>query len=105
MTRPAPRPASQWIGLGTVYALVLVDPSPAAVAAAIGRGTDGFTMIEVIVALVVGMIVLGSVVQLLIVQGVGYRKQREEVDIRETAREAASLLSWDGRLLSASFIS
>jgi hypothetical protein len=52
-------------------------------------------MIEVIVALVVGMIVLGSVVQMLVVQSRGYRKQREEVDVRETAREAADLLSWD----------
>lgn len=57
----------------------------------------GFTMIEVIVALVVGMVVLSSVVQLLIVQGRGYRKQREQVDVRETAREAADLLSWDLR--------
>jgi hypothetical protein len=54
-------------------------------------------MIEVIVALVVGMIVLSSVVQLLIVQGRGYRNQREQVDVRETAREAAELLSWDLR--------
>jgi prepilin-type N-terminal cleavage/methylation domain-containing protein len=61
------------------------------------RDPRGFTMIEVIVALVVGMIVLGSVVQLLIVQGRGYRKQREQVDVRETAREAAGLLSWDLR--------
>lgn len=62
-----------------------------------GRVRGGFTMIEVIVALVVGMIVLSSVVQLLIVQGRGYRKQREQVDVRETAREAADLLSWDLR--------
>jgi prepilin-type N-terminal cleavage/methylation domain-containing protein len=61
------------------------------------RDPRGFTMIEVIVAVVVGMIVLGSVVQLLIVQGRGYRKQREQVDVRETAREAAGLLSWDLR--------
>jgi prepilin-type N-terminal cleavage/methylation domain-containing protein len=61
------------------------------------RDPRGFTMIEVIVSLVVGMIVLGSVVQLLIVQGRGYRKQREQVDVRETAREAAGLLSWDLR--------
>lgn len=54
-------------------------------------------MIEVLVALVVGMIVLSSVVQLLIVQGRGYRTQREQVDVRETAREAADLLSWDLR--------
>lgn len=57
----------------------------------------GFTMIEVIVALVVGMVVLGSVVQMLVIQSRGYRKQREQVDVRETAREAASLLSWDLR--------
>jgi prepilin-type N-terminal cleavage/methylation domain-containing protein len=65
------------------------------------RDSRGFTMIEVIVALVVGMIVLGSVVQLLIVQGRGYRKQREQVDVRETAREAAGLLSWDLRQAAA----
>jgi hypothetical protein len=54
-------------------------------------------MIEVIVALVAGMVVLGSVVQMMLVQGRGYRKQREQVDVRETAREAAQLLSWDLR--------
>lgn len=63
----------------------------------IGRVRGGFTMIEVLVALVVGMIVLSSVVQLMIVQGRGYRKQREQVDVRETAREAVDLLSWDLR--------
>lgn len=57
----------------------------------------GFTMIELIVAFVIGLIVLGSVVQMMIVQGRGYRKQREMVDVRETAREAANLLSWDLR--------
>ncbi len=57
----------------------------------------GFTLIEIIVALVVGLVVLESLVQLMIVQGRGYRKQRELVDIRETAREAAALLSWDLR--------
>lgn len=61
------------------------------------RMRRGFTMIEVIIALVVGMVVLGSVVQMLVVQSRGYRKQREQVDVRETAREAASLLSWDLR--------
>ena len=54
-------------------------------------------MIEIIVALVVGLVVLASVVQTMIVQGRGYKKQREMVDIRETAREAAALLSWDLR--------
>ncbi len=63
----------------------------------IHRLRRGFTMIEVIVALVVGLVVLGSVVQMLIVQGRGYKKQREQVDVRETAREAGALLSWDLR--------
>ena len=57
----------------------------------------GFTIIELIVAFAVGLIVLGGVVQLMIVQGRGYRKQREQVDVRETAREASALLSWDLR--------
>lgn len=57
----------------------------------------GFTVIEVLVALVVGLLVLTSVVNLLIVQGRGYRKQREVVDVRETVREASALLSWDLR--------
>lgn len=62
-----------------------------------GVSRRGFTIIELLVSMVVGLIVLTSVVQLLIVQGRGYRKQREVVDIRETAREASALLSWDLR--------
>ncbi len=54
-------------------------------------------MVELLVGLVVGLIVLSSVVQMLIVQSHGYRKQREIVDIRETAREATALLAWDLR--------
>lgn len=57
----------------------------------------GFSLIELLVGLVVGLMVLTGVVQLMIVQGKGYRKQREVIDIRETAREAAALLSWDLR--------
>jgi prepilin-type N-terminal cleavage/methylation domain-containing protein len=62
-----------------------------------GASRRGFTLIELLVGLVVSLMVLTSVVQLLIVQGRGYRKQREIVDIRETAREASALLSWDLR--------
>ena len=61
------------------------------------NGRRGFTIIELIVGLVVGLIVLGSVVQMLIVQSRGYRKQREIIDIRETAREASALLAGDLR--------
>jgi prepilin-type N-terminal cleavage/methylation domain-containing protein len=62
-----------------------------------GAPRRGFTIIEVLVALVVGLLVLTSVVRLLIVQGQSYRKQREIVDVRETAREASALLAWDLR--------
>ena len=63
------------------------------------KGTDrrGFTLIEVLIAMVLGLIVLTGVVQMMIVQGRGYRKQREMIDVRETAREAVALLSWDLR--------
>ena len=61
------------------------------------RDRRGFTMVELLVGLVVGLIMLSSVVQILIVQGRGFRKQRELIDIRETAREATELLAWDLR--------
>ena len=44
---------------------------------AAGQARLGFTMVELLVGLVVGLIVLGSIVQMLIVQSHGYRKQRE----------------------------
>lgn len=61
------------------------------------NGRPGFTIIELLVGLVVGLIVLSSVVQMLIVQGRGYRKQREVIDIGETVREATALLAGDLR--------
>lgn len=62
-----------------------------------GVSHRGFTIIEVLVAMVIGLLVLTSVVRLLIVQGRSYRKQREVVDVRETAREGSALLAWDLR--------
>src|SRR5207237_1296978 len=64
---------------------------------AVRDGRYGFSLIELLVGLVIGMIVLSGVVQMMIVQGRGYRKQREVLDIRETGREAAALLAWDLR--------
>ncbi len=58
---------------------------------------SGFTIIELLVSMVVGLILMASVVRMLTIQGRGYRKQREVIDIRETAREAAALLAWDLR--------
>jgi prepilin-type N-terminal cleavage/methylation domain-containing protein len=64
-----------------------------------GRGDNrrGFTLIELLVGMVLGVIILGGVVQMMVVQGKGYRKQRELIDVRQTAREAVALLSWDLR--------
>ena len=57
----------------------------------------GFTLIELLIGLVLGVLVMSGVVQMMIVQGRGYRKQREVIDVSETAREAAALLAWDLR--------
>lgn len=57
----------------------------------------GFTLIELLIGLVIGVLLMGSVVQMMIVQGKGYRKQREVIDVSETAREGAALLGWDLR--------
>jgi prepilin-type N-terminal cleavage/methylation domain-containing protein len=57
----------------------------------------GFSLIELLVGLVIGVMVLTAVVRTMVVQSRGYRKQREIVDVRETAREAVALLVWDLR--------
>ncbi len=57
----------------------------------------GFTLAELLVYMVVGGIVLGSVGRLIMAQGRGYGKQRELMDVRETARSAAALLAWNLR--------
>jgi len=62
-----------------------------------GRNHRGFTLIELLIGMVLGLIVLTGVVQMMVVQGKGYRKQRELIDVRETAREAVALLSWELR--------
>ena len=62
-----------------------------------GNDRRGFTLIELLVGMVLGAIVMTGVVQMMIVQGRGYRKQREMIDVRETAREAVAMLSWDLR--------
>ena len=57
----------------------------------------GFSLLELIISMVMALIILGSVVQVMITQGRGYRKQREMVDIRDTGRQASSVLAWDLR--------
>ena len=57
----------------------------------------GFTIVELLISMMIGLIVLGAVYQLMITQSAGYGKQRELADVRETARSATTLLSWDLR--------
>jgi len=59
--------------------------------------TGGFSMPELLVSVVMGGIVLASVYKLMISQGRAYGKERELMDVRETARGAASLLAWELR--------
>lgn len=61
------------------------------------RARSGFTLIELLISMVIGLIVLGAVYKLMITQSGGYNKQRELADVRETARSATTLLSWDLR--------
>jgi len=61
------------------------------------RTARGFTLIEMTIALVVGLILLGGVYQLMIAQGRGFAKEREVIDGRQTARDAGGLLAWDIR--------
>ncbi len=63
----------------------------------LGDNHRGFTLIELLIGMVLGVMVLTGVVQMMVVQGKGYRKQRELIDVRQTAREAVALLSWDLR--------
>jgi prepilin-type N-terminal cleavage/methylation domain-containing protein len=61
----------------------------------------GFTIVELLISMVLGLLVLGAVYQLMITQSAGYGKQRELADVRETARSASTLLSWDLRHAAA----
>jgi len=61
----------------------------------------GFTIIELLISMMLGLLVLGAVYKLMITQSGGYGKQRELADVRETARSATTLLSWDLRHAAA----
>jgi len=69
----------------------------------LGRCTkgSGFTLVELLVVMVLTGIVLTSVYQLLIGFGRQYTKQREQMDVHESLRAAATLLAWEFRQASA----
>ncbi|MGD2216527.1 MAG: hypothetical protein PVJ64_07210 [Gemmatimonadales bacterium] len=62
---------------------------------------DGFTVIELLIYLVVGVVVIGFIYQVLIGQHRLYMKQQELMDVRSSLRAAAALLTWELRQASA----
>jgi prepilin-type N-terminal cleavage/methylation domain-containing protein len=69
--------------------------------ASLSRPRRGFTIVELLISMVLGLLVLTAVYQLMITQSGAYGKQRELADVRETARSASTLLSWDLRHAAA----
>jgi prepilin-type N-terminal cleavage/methylation domain-containing protein len=76
---------------------VLRSATPAVSAPPSGRGGAGFTLIEVLLSLIIGVVIVGLVYQVMIAQGRAYGKQREVLDARESVRAAAGLLGWELR--------
>ena len=62
--------------------------------------TRGFTLVEMMVYVLLSGIVMASVYQLLVVQSRSYGKQRELMDVHETIRGVAALLTWEIRQTS-----
>jgi hypothetical protein len=61
------------------------------------RGRAGFTLVELLIYVVLSFTVLGAIYKLLVVEQRTYGKQRELLDVRESVRSAAALLTWELR--------
>ncbi len=61
------------------------------------KGQGGFTIGELLVALVLAVLVIGGMYQVLISQNRLYSKQRQVEDVRRTLRAAANLLAFELR--------
>jgi prepilin-type N-terminal cleavage/methylation domain-containing protein len=66
------------------------------------RREQGFTLIEMMVAMIVGLAVLGSVYGALVVQSREFQRHRESEDVAETLRGATALLTSEIRHASPS---
>lgn len=62
----------------------------------------GFTIVELLVVAVVGLILVMGVYQLLITQSRVLTRQQETIDAQESTRGGAALLAWELRSVSAS---
>ena len=66
------------------------------------RSEDGFSVIELVLGLTLGLVVTGGLYSLLVSQWQSYRFQREVSDASTTVRGAAALLNWELHQVSAS---
>ncbi len=66
------------------------------------RQEAGFTIVELLVVSVVGLIMIMGVYQLLVIQSRVLTLQQETIDAEESARGAAALLAWELRSAAAS---
>jgi prepilin-type N-terminal cleavage/methylation domain-containing protein len=57
----------------------------------------GFTLAELLVYIVIAGLIMSGAYRLMITQSRVFSKQREVLDVRETARSATQLLAWDLR--------
>ena len=64
-------------------------------------GSSGFSVLELLVGLTIGMIIVTAISQLFITQARYYQLQRAERDVRETLRAASALLTWQLREASS----
>ena len=71
--------------------------APAPSSSRVHQGRAGFTLIELMIYVVLSFTLLGAIYKLLIVEQRIYGKQRELLDVRESVRAAAALLSWELR--------
>ena len=76
----------------------MASPHPAA---GKRRKQYGFTLVEMMIYMVLAGLIMASVYQLVIGQSRAYGKQRELMDVHETLRSAAALLTWEMRQASA----
>ena len=64
------------------------------------RGRAGFTLLEVMIAVVLSVIVIGGLFELVFTQNRVYAKQQGLADARQSLRAAGTLLTWELRHLS-----
>jgi len=58
----------------------------------------GMTLVELLVAMTIGLVVLAGMIQVLVASKATYRAQNAQSRMQETGRFVAEVLAWDGRM-------